>query len=134
MKINDFDTLPILEFTKIPTHGHIEVELNEFSAPLMKGIDPCGRPFIALRVKDRKTSEILSLTLFQRYEDDYDWTWWIRSVSGILLYLDLKAEIFNLTRITRKQKDLDLGFSLNPANEAKLSQIIHHQHSRFDLV
>lgn len=59
-----------------------EIKINDVWSPIMIGIDKCNRPFITIRIIDKKPSVT---TIFQRYTNDKDtWTFGSHYYSRLL--------------------------------------------------
>ncbi len=77
MGIQNFEQLPILDLKgRMGGTQYIDfLTPDELPAPLMKGLDKYERPFLAIKVKDKKNDYVFVATLFQRYTNDERWTW-----------------------------------------------------------
>ena len=112
--IHHFQDLPVLDLQgKMGPTGYLDfLDANEVSAPIMKGLDHAGRPFIAIKMTDTETNEDFVITVFQRYTNDSCWT------HGINLENALSVQIG--PRI--KEQDMKI-----------FRQVIQGNHPRFTL-
>ena len=107
--IVDFETLPILDIGK--KQGWTDyidfITVEDVTAPVMRGVDIHGRPFITLRIIDRNTNVKSVHTIFQRYTDCKEaWRCGTRSQQIIL----------NTCLDTRELEFLDRLFKHKPCN------------------
>lgn len=73
LQLKDFDKIPTLDLSNKRITDYIDIlRPKHLTAPIMKGIDPHGRPFIALKLDHPHK---MVVTLFQRYTDGDVWTW-----------------------------------------------------------
>lgn len=73
--IQHFGQIPILDLHgQMGETNYIDfLQPQDLSAPIMKGQDKYGRPFIALKLINQETGNLFVATLFQRYQDSDRW-------------------------------------------------------------
>lgn len=126
LKIDDFEKLPILNIQR--NKRLKDLDPQDLSDPLMKGIDKNDCPFLAFRLEDNQNSQVFVYTLFQEGYDDYNDVW--RVTSNYNNASDV------LSGIVYPPNPHGFPHLSDPRIEelAVLSQIIQHQHNRFVLV
>lgn len=72
-----YNRLPALNIrNSVGTSGYIDfLTPADLNAPVMRGEDRYGRPFISLKIQEVATGTTFVLTLFQRYLDQPYWVW-----------------------------------------------------------
>jgi hypothetical protein len=68
---DQLEKFPVLDLgDKVGMTDYIDfVRLEDVTAPVMRGVDVYRRPFLTLRVINRKTGKLSVHTIFQRYTD-----------------------------------------------------------------
>lgn len=73
---DNFEKIPVLDVSdRAGWTGYINfIRPDELSHPIMRGVDKVNRPFFVIRAENAKTSDLVTVTYFQRYSDDIQ-TW-----------------------------------------------------------
>lgn len=118
--LQNFENLPILDLKgRTGSTGYLDfLKPEDLTAPIMKGTDKVGRPFISLKLLDRETSKPFVITLFQRYSGNENPLWVY--VGGE----DRPASFYD---------SLDSVATIGVAQEAVFNQIIEGNHPKFSL-
>lgn len=76
--LRDFEKIPVLDIGEDTGHtGYLDfIQIKQMTAPIMRGVDSAGRPFIAFRLQysvDGGSRKLVQV-LFRRYRTGSTWT------------------------------------------------------------
>ncbi len=117
MGIQNFERLPILDLKgRMGDTDYLDfLTPKELPEALMKGIDKYQRPFLAIKLKDKRNDHVFVTTLFQRATNGEKWTW--ISEGGLINPLS----------------HLVKGDFIGADEEKIFNDIIHNKHPEFTL-
>lgn len=120
--IQNFGRLPILNLQGRMGYRNIIDFLipEDLSAPIMKGLDRYGRPFLAIKLMDRTHAHIFVATLLQEKLNEERWTW--HSPNG---YENLLSKMVNGSLMN--------PYYIGPGGEKRLRKMIEGRHPEFTL-
>ena len=120
---NGINNLPILDIgDRHGSTGYIDfIRAEEMKNPVMRGVDSCKRPFIAIRVRcvyegkdsdDVGTDDLVVGTFFQRYTDDnHSWAYGTCYRTN-MIYWDSRVRLEDMSDIEARLKKLIVGESI----------------------